>query len=213
MPEVLGQLGRFIHSPRGMIHRINPAHCMDSIHSTTKLFLLRFLFLRDGPTLFPMKLIIAIIKPFKLEEVKMPWPKSHRGMTVTEVKGSVVRRASRELSRQRIHRRFSAEDKNRIGGWRRTRGEDGRGDYESPRPENGTEDLHCSLADVIRVRTEERATRRSDASAIDPWNLAFPRSRYRRERLPTRNDIGRSSLSASRAVLCISPSKWRQPFA
>jgi nitrogen regulatory protein P-II 1 len=67
---------------------INSAHWLGVFHHTMKLSLMLRLFLRDEPIPDPMKLIIAIIKPFKLEEVKDALAEiGIEGMTVTEVKG------------------------------------------------------------------------------------------------------------------------------
>ena len=71
----------------------------------------------ESLNIYRMKLIIAIIKPFKLEEVKEALSEiGVEGMTVTEVK---------DLSRQRIHRRFSpqGEARDRCAG--RRCGQDG----------------------------------------------------------------------------------------
>ena len=47
-----------------------------------------------------MKKIEAIIKPFKLDEVRRAWSEvGITGMTVTEVKGSAARRSHTELYR------------------------------------------------------------------------------------------------------------------
>jgi nitrogen regulatory protein P-II 1 len=67
---------------------INSAHWLGVFHHTMKLSVMLRLFLRDEPIPDPMKLIIAIIKPFKLEEVKDALAEiGIEGMTVTEVKG------------------------------------------------------------------------------------------------------------------------------
>jgi len=59
-----------------------------------------------------MKKIEAIIKPFKLEEVKDALGEiGIEGMTVSEVKGFGRQKGHTEnLSRQRIHRGFPAEN-------------------------------------------------------------------------------------------------------
>ncbi len=58
-----------------------------------------------------MKKLEAIIKPFKLEEVKEALAElGIEGMTVTEVKGFGRQKGTHgNLSRERIHGRFSAE--------------------------------------------------------------------------------------------------------
>src|SRR5215217_1677592 len=55
---------------------------------------------RSALTLAPMKLIVAIIKPFKLEEVKAALSEINvEGMTVTEVKGFGRQKGHTEIYR------------------------------------------------------------------------------------------------------------------
>ncbi len=68
-----------------------------------------------------MKKIEAIIKPFKLDEVREALSEMGvSGMTVTEVKGiRPAKRAHRALSWCRVCGGFSAQDQDRDRGWRR----------------------------------------------------------------------------------------------
>jgi len=61
-----------------------------------------------------MKLVVAIIKPFKLDEVRQALTAiGVSGMTVTESRVTAARRAIPSLSRRRICREFSAQAQNR----------------------------------------------------------------------------------------------------
>ena len=62
-----------------------------------------------------MKMIMAVIKPFKLEEVREALtPLGIEGMTVSEVKGFGRQKGqARDLSWRRIPSQFSAQGKNR----------------------------------------------------------------------------------------------------
>ena len=68
-----------------------------------------------------MKKLEAIIKPFKLEEVKDALAElGIEGMKVTEVKGFGRQKGPhRNLSRERIHGRFSAQSESGSGNCRR----------------------------------------------------------------------------------------------
>jgi len=107
-----------------------------------------------------MKLIIAIIKPFKLDEVKEALSQvGIEGMTVTEVKGFGRQKGHTEnLPRQRIHRGFPAQGKNRARRARRAGRQSGRGHRQGrqDRQIRGRQDLLLPLEDVLRIRTDER---------------------------------------------------------
>ena len=64
-----------------------------------------------------MKLITAVIKPFKLEDVRQALAEAGvQGMTVTEVKGfGQTEGAHRALSRGRVHGRLRPKDEDRSG--------------------------------------------------------------------------------------------------
>jgi nitrogen regulatory protein P-II 2 len=66
-----------------------------------------------------MKFIIAIIKPFKLDEVREALGAlGVAGMTVSEVKGLVGKRADRDLSRRGIFHEYAAQGEDRDRGQR-----------------------------------------------------------------------------------------------
>jgi hypothetical protein len=65
-----------------------------------------------------MKLVSAIVKPFKLEEVREALSAlGVQGMTVTQVRGSGGRRATPRFIAARIRRKFRAEDEDRHRRW------------------------------------------------------------------------------------------------
>ena len=69
-----------------------------------------------------MKQITAIIKPFKLEEVREALAEvGVTGLTVTEVKGFGRQKGHRAVPRRRIRGRLPAQGDDRGGGDRRRR--------------------------------------------------------------------------------------------
>ena len=128
----------------------------------------------DPPSLLlqparPMKKIEAVIKPFKLDEVKEALQDlGVQGMTVLEAKGYGRQKGPyRALSRRRIRGRLPAQDQNRGGGAGRptaaaaieaitTAARTGRiGDGKI---------FVSELIDVVRIRTGESGRRRFEAT-------------------------------------------------
>ena len=108
-----------------------------------------------------MKLITAIVKPFKLDDVKQALHEvGLAGMTVSEVRGlRTTARPHRGLPRRRVHRRLRAEGAHRDPGRGQRREADGRRDRRG----------RANRADRRREGVGHRLSRRWSASAPGRW--------------------------------------------
>ena len=112
-----------------------------------------------------MKIVIAIIKPFKLDEVRDALTAiGVHGLTVTEVKGYGRQKGHTEIYRGAEYAvSFLAQAENRSGGRGGSCRQDDRDDHRhrSHRPDRRRQDLRRADRAAVRIRTGEK-----DADAL-----------------------------------------------